>query len=50
MGYSQVVRQWFLVPSCAGSNPANPIVLPGCYLAFFVPRNEVYSDGNKTWT
>ena len=26
MGYSQVVRQWFLVPSCAGSNPANPIV------------------------
>jgi hypothetical protein len=23
--------------------------LPGCYLAFFVPRNEVYSDGNKTW-
>ena len=27
MGYSQVVRQWFLVPSCAGSNPANPIKL-----------------------
>ena len=27
LGYSQVVRQWFLVPSCAGSNPANPIVL-----------------------
>jgi hypothetical protein len=25
--YSQVVRQRFLVPSCAGSNPANAIVL-----------------------
>ena len=22
MGYSQVVRQWILIPSCAGSNPA----------------------------
>ena len=23
-GYRQVVRQWILIPSCAGSNPATP--------------------------
>ena len=39
MGYSQVVRQRILIPSCAGSNPATLAKYTGC---------ENFTSGNKT--
>lgn len=48
LGRSQVVRQRFLVPSCAGSNPAAPTIL-GLFLSSNRPLGPPGSRGSGHW-